>query len=49
MVAVPGCSDSPFDWFDDAGLGCDWYSLEDRNCAEFGAVSGADGMTANEV
>ena len=47
--AEPGCSNSPFDWFDDAGVDCVWYALEERNCLEFGDDEGADGKTANEV
>mmetsp|Transcript_20482 Transcript_20482/g.33452 ORF Transcript_20482/g.33452 Transcript_20482/m.33452 type:complete len:358 (+) Transcript_20482:721-1794(+) len=46
---VPGCSDTPFSWFDDVGIGCDWYAIEDRNCIEFGEVVGADRRTPNEV
>ena len=46
---VPGCSDTPFSWFDDVGIGCDWYAIEDQNCIEFGEVVGADGRTPNEV
>lgn len=47
--AISGCSDDPFDYFDDAGKGCDWYALEDRNCVEFGGVVGAGGKTPNEA
>ena len=46
---TPGCSDSPFDWFDEYGNGCDWYSLDDQNCIEFGDFEGADGKTPNEA
>lgn len=47
---IPGCSDSPFDWFDAYGNSCDWYfSDQDENCIEFGDMEGADGKTPNEA
>ena len=49
VVDPPSCSDDPFNWFDEKGLGCDWYSNEDRNCVEFGGHVGFKGLTANEA
>ncbi|KAL7469316.1 hypothetical protein ACHAXS_009583 [Conticribra weissflogii] len=46
---VPGCSDSPFNWATDLGIGCEWYGREERNCVEFGDKVGTGGKTANEV
>jgi hypothetical protein len=46
---VPGCSDSPYDWFDEYGNRCDWYSLDEDYCIKYGDFEGADGKTPNEA
>jgi len=46
---VPGCSDRPFNWALDLGIGCEWYGREERNCVEFGDKVGTGGKSANEA
>jgi hypothetical protein len=46
---VPGCSDNPFDWSDEYGNGCDWYSSDAEYCKKYGDLEGAYGKTPNEA